>query len=148
MFEVYTKKSVKLGATFVSVIGDDEVEITWSAHQLMADGEGRRILGMWIEDDARIFCCMGTPECESPGKCEYCLEPTPIPAQEKGEADEHFACRKTEAIISHHGLDPVAVSGFHQSPYGNIPCRKGNSKVDTSRYSWSGNYEKTEAAKV
>jgi hypothetical protein len=46
--------------------------------------------------------------------CEYCVEPIPIPTKGENESEKDFARRKTEAILTQHGLDPVAIGGHHR----------------------------------
>jgi hypothetical protein len=83
--------------------------------------------------------------------CEYCVRPLPIPEKEEHESERDFARRKTQAILTHHGLDPVAIDGYHRILHTIslwIPCRRGNAKTDVSNYAWSGAYQKAEPATV
>jgi hypothetical protein len=150
MYEVKTQKSVKLGGTFVADVDGEKIEITWKPHQLVDEyGDARQILGMWVEDNVRTFCSLEPFD----GECEYCAPQIPIPEKEKGESVEHFACRKTEAVISRHGLAP-AVNGRHkithllalENPDSFIPCRKSLVEVPVGKYEWQRNYEKAAVA--
>jgi hypothetical protein len=151
MYEIKTKRSVKPGSTFIAEVDGSEIELKWRDQWLIADGDPRRILGSWIEDDSRIICCLETPE----SSCEYCIAPMDIPTKEKGESAEHFSCRLAEAVISRHGLEPAA-NGRHkithllalENPDSFIPCRKSSVEVSVGQYQWSGAYQKAAPATV
>jgi hypothetical protein len=149
MYEITTKKSLKPGATFIVDIDGRELELTWKGHELIADGDPRQILGTWIEEDTRVFCCLEETESD----CEYCVASIPVPTKEKGESEEHFTCRKTEAVISRHALGP-AINGQHRilhicAAEGSskfIPCRESATPFSVGEYDWQKNYEKAPPA--
>jgi hypothetical protein len=85
--------------------------------------------------------------------CEYCAAPLPMPVKEEHESEQHFADRKTKAILSNHGLDPIAIGGRHRvlhplSFQGEtwIPCRRDNAQSDVAHYPWTGAYAKAQPA--
>jgi hypothetical protein len=151
MYEITTTKAVSPGATFIADIDGSEVELRWKCNELIADSDPRRILGTWIEGSSRVFCCLEEPESD----CEYCVPEIPVLTKEKGESEEHFACRKTEAVISHHGLG-LAINGQHQilhicAAEGSgrfIPCRRSATPFSVGEYDWQKNYEKAAPAQV
>jgi hypothetical protein len=85
--------------------------------------------------------------------CEYCVLPVPVPTKGEQESEKDFARRKTQAILTRHGLDPVAIGGRHRvlhplSFQGEmwISCRCGTAEMDVSRYPWTGEYQKAQPA--
>jgi hypothetical protein len=85
--------------------------------------------------------------------CEYCAIPIPIPTKGEDESEKDFARRKTEAVLSRHGLDPVAIGGRHRilhplSFQGEvwIACRCDNAQIGVAHYPWTGAYEKVQPA--
>jgi hypothetical protein len=134
MFEIRTHRSISAGSTFVANINDTDVVIEWKDDALLADGDPRQILHTWLETDSRVFACAGSPESpdEPSDVCEYCIPPT-------------------QAILTHHGLNPVAVKGFHLSEDGKtaIPCRLAGIKANPPVNSiWHNRYANTPAAKI
>jgi hypothetical protein len=85
--------------------------------------------------------------------CEYCLAPLPMPVKAECESEKDYADRKTKAILSNHGLDPIAIGGRHRILHtlsfqgeASIPCRCDNAQVDVAHYAWTGAYEKAQPA--
>jgi hypothetical protein len=85
--------------------------------------------------------------------CEYCIPPIPVPTKGEHESEKDFARRKTQAILTHHGLDPIAIGGRHRILHTvsfqsemSIPCRRDNAQSDVGHYPWSGAYQKAAPA--